>query len=98
MAAASPTVRHLLDLERRDISLIGRGLRQRFRPDVWRSAPPAQREDMARDAHAYIRRGYGLDRGPLRLAHDLPDFELGEFDPRTKEVTVNARLPEADRP
>jgi hypothetical protein len=52
---------------------------------------------MARAAHAYIRKAYGLDPRPLRL-EDLPDYQLGEFDPRTKDVTVNARLLEEDDP
>ena len=98
MAAASPIARHLYDLEARDLSLVGRGLRQRFHPDVWRRAGLAQREDMARAAHAYIRTGYGLDQRPLHLAKDWPAFLLGDFNPRTRTVTVNARLLKADDP
>jgi hypothetical protein len=92
MAAPSPFVRHLYDLEARDLTLVGRGLRQRFDPDAWRRAEPNHREDMARTAHAYIRRGYGLDEGTLRIAKGWPDYLLGYFDPRSGHVTVNARL------
>lgn len=98
MAAASVTTRHLLDLERRDLALIGRGLRPGFQPNAWRSASLAEREQMAQAAHGYIRGGFGLDPGPLRLAHDMPDWQLGEFDPHSKVVSVNARLLEADDP
>src|SRR5438309_6458358 len=98
MAAAPLTTRHLLDLERRDLALIGRGLRQRFQPDAWRSASPAQREQMAQTAHAYMRGAFGLRPNPLRLAPDMPDYQLGEFDPHAKVVSVNARLLEADDP
>jgi hypothetical protein len=98
MAAVPLTNRHLLDLERRDLSLIGRGLRQGFQPDAWRSATPAQREHMAQAAHAYIRGGLGLDQRPLRLALDMPDYQLGEFDPHGKVVSLNARLLEDDDP
>jgi hypothetical protein len=98
MAVVHPTGRHLYDLEARDLSLIGRGLRKRFQPDLWRGATHAQRGDMAQAAHAYIRKGYGLDKRPLQLANDWPGFLLGDFDPRTKEVTVNAGLLRSDDP
>jgi hypothetical protein len=98
MALAPSGGRHLYGLEARDLSLIGRGLRQRFHPEVWRRATLAQREDMTRAAHAYIRGGFGLDPKPLQLAHDWPPFYHGDFDPRTGEVTVNASLLKADDP
>jgi hypothetical protein len=96
MAAA--VGRQLYDLEARDLSVLGRGLRQRFDPGVWRQATLTQREDMARAAHAYIREGYGLDQRPLQLARSWPRFLLGDFNTRTKDVTVNATLLKAHDP
>jgi hypothetical protein len=98
MALARSGSRHLYGLEARDLSLIGRGLRQRFHPDVWRRATFAQREDMTRAAHAYIRGGFGLGPKQLQLAHDLPPYLHGDFDSRTKDITVNASLLRADDP
>jgi hypothetical protein len=98
MALAPSGGRHLYDLEARDLSLIGRGLRQRFHPDAWRRATLAQREDMARAAHAHMRKGFGLDPKWLQVADGWPAFLHGHFDPRTKEISVNARLLKADDP
>jgi hypothetical protein len=98
VALAPSGGRRLYDLEARDLSLIGRGLRQRFHPDVWRRATLAQREDMAQAAHAYIRGGFGLGPKPLQLAHEWPAYLHGDFDPRTKDITVNASLLRADDP
>jgi len=98
MPVAAPLSRRLIDLEARDVSLVGRGLRRRFDPGAWRRATLPDREDMAQAAHACIRKGYGLDRTPLRFAHDWPGFMLGDFNPRTKEVTVNADLLKSDDP
>jgi hypothetical protein len=98
MALAPSGGRHLYDLEARDLSLIGRGLRQRLHPDVWRRATLAQREEMTRAAHAYIRGGFGLDPKSLQLADGWPAFLHGHFDPRTKEICVNARLLKAHDP
>jgi hypothetical protein len=98
MPVAPPISRQLYDLEARDLSLIGRSLRQRLDADVWRRATPAQREDMARDANAFVRKGYGLQPGALYVASDWPAYLLGNFDPRTKAVTVSARLLKHDDP
>jgi hypothetical protein len=98
MAAAPPVSRQLYDLEARDLSLIGRGMRQRFPPDVWRRASAAQREGIAQDVHAFIRNAYGLGGASLHVATDWPAFLLGYFDPRTKAVTVNARLLKREDP
>src|SRR5207237_10419553 len=92
MAVAPSNSRQLYDLEARDLSLTGRGLRQRFHPDAWQRATQAEREHMARDAHEFVRSAYGLGEGPLHFAHDWPAYLLGHFDPRTKVVTVNAGL------
>src|SRR5207237_6476219 len=98
MAVALSTSRQLYDLEARDLSLTGRGLRQRFHPDAWQRATQAEREHMARDAHEFVRSAYGLSRGPLHFAHDWPAYLLGHFDPRSGAVTVNARLLKREHP
>src|SRR5438445_13710335 len=98
MSVAPPVSRRLYDLEARDLSLTGRGLRQRFPPDAWQNATTAQREHMARDAHGFVRNAYGLDRAPLHVATDWPPYLLGHFDPRTKAVTVNVRLLKREDP
>ena len=98
MAVLLPTGRRLYDLEARDLSLIGRGLRRRFDPGAWRNATLAQRGEMAQAAHACIRKGYGLDGTRFHVARGWPHFLLGNFDARTKEVSVNAHLLRSDDP
>jgi hypothetical protein len=85
-------------MEAKDLKLVGRGLRPRFDPAAWQRASPAQRERMARAAHDYIRAGYDLRPQELRLARGQPEILHGDFDPLTKEVTVNASLLRRDDP
>jgi hypothetical protein len=90
--------RRLYDLEAQDLKLVGRGLRPRFDPAAWQRASLAQREGMARAAHDYIRAGYDLRPQELTLTRGWPENIHGDFDPLTKEVTVNASLLRHDDP
>lgn len=71
---------------------VGRELHDTMPLDRWQAADVHERAELAQEAQDLVRERYGLEPRALEVSAELKEYELGEFDAGTGEVTVNERL------
>lgn len=72
---------------------LGRQVREDFDPDGWETATREDKQAMLEGVHEQVNSSLGLDEAPP-IAYDdsMPARRSGEFDPGTRQITLNDRL------